>query len=797
MQMIELYNLFLIILSYNIYAQYIETLPDRLNRFKFPVSYLSEKHYLPDILSSSSSSSSSKEGVVAVPETSVPELTSSSSPVFPSFIKNKIQRKFSDFHDKFYFDDASVLSASNSFSSVNNLPVNSKTVDNNPTTITTTNNNNNNGSNEIIINGINDNLQTSYLWKKEHELNPYRQRIAQQSRLLNQYSDKKLFDITKSKYMKSPTFSSSSFQPLTAYPSVIQRPYNKNLSSYFDHRKQQSKQKTQLNRQHQQNQPVNSIKFKQNKTNTEDHKPQIKGRWWLDTIAKLLHSHPLTLTGNSRSLHNPIIEIYAENNQSPSITMNAETMIPWNKVQGLNYQNERQIVPYVNHEIHAGSTNNNNQNHPSVYGWRRQIFDPISHDTAWIEHHIRQRIQRYKQWLSPKQWKQFLTDDSTTIGSRINAPAKFNLALFEAAVVGVRRAVAECRYQFRHERWNCSQVLDDETALFGNILLKGIPQTAFIYSIINAGIVQSVAEACLNQIDNCPCNNRGRQEPFSDWQWQGCDHNIHYGKRFSRRLLDTMERGSHIRFEMNLHNNGVGRQLVIKNMERYCRCHGTSGSCTLRTCYRRTPRMRTLGTLLKHMYDHNLVQVKLDSSRLRPIRSTYEEKLETSSLSTSNHIKQSYLDKAIKFIPKKQLTPLLLLSSSSTINNDNHLKKNSKKSNLIIITNPATIHSSILMKPNNNNNNSIHPSLSQLVYYEYINEKAFCDSYPFYHILGTKGRLCNSSSNYMNNCRHLCCNRGFITHHYYIMESCHCKFIWCCRVECQQCLVLKKVETCI
>ncbi|XP_018653605.1 wnt related [Schistosoma mansoni] len=641
MQMIELYNLFLIILSYNIYAQYIETLPDRLNRFKFPVSYLSEKHYLPDILSSSSSSSSSKEGVVAVPETSVPELTSSSSPVFPSFIKNKIQRKFSDFHDKFYFDDASVLSASNSFSSVNNLPVNSKTVDNNPTTITTTNNNNNNGSNEIIINGINDNLQTSYLWKKEHELNPYRQRIAQQSRLLNQYSDKKLFDITKSKYMKSPTFSSSSFQPLTAYPSVIQRPYNKNLSSYFDHRKQQSKQKTQLNRQHQQNQPVNSIKFKQNKTNTEDHKPQIKGRWWLDTIAKLLHSHPLTLTGNSRSLHNPIIEIYAENNQSPSITMNAETMIPWNKVQGLNYQNERQIVPYVNHEIHAGSTNNNNQNHPSVYGWRRQIFD--------VKHHIRQRIQRYKQWLSPKQWKQFLTDDSTTIGSRINAPAKFNLALFEAAVVGVRRAVAECRYQFRHERWNCSQVLDDETALFGNILLKGIPQTAFIYSIINAGIVQSVAEACLNQIDNCPCNNRGRQEPFSDWQWQGCDHNIHYGKRFSRRLLDTMERGSHIRFEMNLHNNGVGRQLVIKNMERYCRCHGTSGSCTLRTCYRRTPRMRTLGTLLKHMYDHNLVQVKL----------------------------------------------------------------------------------------------------------------------------GTKGRLCNSSSNYMNNCRHLCCNRGFITHHYYIMESCH------------------------
>ncbi|CAI2732960.1 unnamed protein product [Schistosoma spindalis] len=803
MQMIKLYNLFLIILSYNIYGQYIKTLPDHLNRFKFPVRYLSEKHYLPNILSSTSSSSS-KEGVVAVPEASVAGLTSSSSSsssssVFPSFIQTKIQRKFSDFHDKFYFDDASVLSASNSYSSANNLPLNSKTVSNNSTTITTTNNNNNN---KIIIDEINNNLQTSYLWNKEHELNPYRQQIAQQSRLLNQYSDKKLFDITKTKFMKLPT-SSSSFQPLTVYPSsVIQRTYNKSLSNYVDHQKQQSKHKTKLKWQNQQNSVVNSIKFKQNKNNTEDKVSQIKGRWWLDTIAKLLHSHPLTLSGNSRSLYNPIIEIYAENNQSPSIAMNSETMIPWNNVPGLNYQNERQIVPYVNHEIHAGSSNNNNENHPSVYGWRRQIFDPISHNTAWIEHHLRQRIQRYKQWLSPKQWKQFLTDDSTTIGSRMNAPAKFNLALFEAAVVGVRRAVAECRYQFRHERWNCSQVLDDETALFGNILLKGIPQTAFIYSIINAGIVQSVAEACLNQIDNCPCNNRGRQEPFSDWQWQGCDHNIHYGRRFSRRLLDTMERGSHIRFEMNLHNNGVGRQLVIKNMERYCRCHGTSGSCTLRTCYRRTPRMRTLGTLLKHIYDHDLVQVKLDSNSLRSTRSTYEDKQETSS-STSNYFKQSYLDKAMKFIPYQN--NMISINNDHYDRNVNNVKKPLKKSNLIIInpttktttTTTTTIHSSMLIKSNEFMNNSIHPHLSQLVYYELVNEKLFCNSNPFYHILGTKGRLCNSSSIHMNNCHHLCCGRGYITHHYYIMESCNCKFIWCCRVECQQCLVLKKVETCI
>ncbi|KAA3676364.1 wingless-type MMTV integration site family, member 1 [Paragonimus westermani] len=221
--------------------------------------------------------------------------------------------------------------------------------------------------------------------------------------------------------------------------------------------------------------------------------------------------------------------------------------------------------------------------------------------------------------MSPKQWKQFMAE---TLPGR--GDGTFNLALFEAAVIGVRRAVAECRYQFRNERWNCSQVPDEGTVLFGNVLLKGIPQTAFVYSIINAGIVQSVAEACLGQIDNCPCNNRGRESSSTNWQWQGCDHNVHFGRRFSRRLLDTMERGSHVRYRMNLHNNKVGRAVVAANMERYCRCHGTSGSCTMRTCYRRTPRMRTVGNLLKQIYEQNSIRISPSKLEFISVKSLYQ-----------------------------------------------------------------------------------------------------------------------------------------------------------------------------
>lgn len=93
--------------------------------------------------------------------------------------------------------------------------------------------------------------------------------------------------------------------------------------------------------------------------------------------------------------------------------------------------------------------------------------------------------------------------------------------------------------------------------------------------------------------------------------------------------------------------------------------------------------------------------------------------------------------------------------------------------------------------------NRSRPHDNQLVYYEEVPDNMFCERDPGHHILGTKDRVCNSTSQGPDNCRQLCCQRGFLTHHYYAMESCNCKFIWCCRVQCQQCLVLKTVETCV
>ncbi|KAF8567812.1 hypothetical protein P879_09310 [Paragonimus westermani] len=490
----------------------------------------------------------------------------------------------------------------------------------------------------------------------------------------------------------------------------------------------------------------------------------ISDKLGLDTIAKLLHSHPLTVEQQNKFHRTSVggVDINHLIGQTEDL--------PWRRSFGRTPSRDPKSMQEMGSEL----TN------PTVFGWRRHQRMPTQTvPSVWVHDKLRERIETYRKLMSPKQWKQFMAE---TLPGR--GDGTFNLALFEAAVIGVRRAVAECRYQFRNERWNCSQVPDEGTVLFGNVLLKGIPQTAFVYSIINAGIVQSVAEACLGQIDNCPCNNRGRESSSTNWQWQGCDHNVHFGRRFSRRLLDTMERGSHVRYRMNLHNNKVGRAVVAANMERYCRCHGTSGSCTMRTCYRRTPRMRTVGNLLKQIYEQNSIRISpnaIGSGRSLP---------KHSQLHSYRGFRVEKNDHSRFVWPDRVQTNRILLNGLGRTTS--HSWQSQQPFPPLYTS--ATILSNNLEFPWSN---LTKPTAMQLIYYEPIPRKLFCEPEPRLHILGTHNRVCNSTSAEKDNCQYLCCGRGYLSHHYYTMESCHCKFIWCCRVECQQCLVLKKVETCI
>ncbi|XP_046684210.1 protein Wnt-16-like [Homalodisca vitripennis] len=180
---------------------------------------------------------------------------------------------------------------------------------------------------------------------------------------------------------------------------------------------------------------------------------------------------------------------------------------------------------------------------------------------------------------------------------------------------GARRGIEECQFQFRNERWNCTTSVDEQS-VFGYILERGSKETAFIYAVTSAGVVHAVTQACSSgNLTECSCDagKQGQATP-EGWKWGGCSDNLQYGVNFARKFVDAPERikstglsvknkkSWSVRVRMNLHNNEAGRQVVASLMRMQCRCHGVSGSCELKTCWKTMPSFSEVGDTLKRKY---------------------------------------------------------------------------------------------------------------------------------------------------------------------------------------------------
>lgn len=174
-----------------------------------------------------------------------------------------------------------------------------------------------------------------------------------------------------------------------------------------------------------------------------------------------------------------------------------------------------------------------------------------------------------------------------------------------AIAKGMKLAIAECKQQFRDRRWNCpttDHMLGK--SVFGKIVQRGCRETAFVYALTSAGVAHSVARACSEGIiETCTCDYRNRGPSGTDWDWGGCSDNMEFGYNFARMFVDAAERGRDPRFIMNLHNNEAGRVHVSTDMRRECKCHGMSGSCSVKTCWIRLPSFRDIGNNLKDRFD--------------------------------------------------------------------------------------------------------------------------------------------------------------------------------------------------
>ncbi|KAK1879803.1 Protein Wnt-9a [Dissostichus eleginoides] len=162
----------------------------------------------------------------------------------------------------------------------------------------------------------------------------------------------------------------------------------------------------------------------------------------------------------------------------------------------------------------------------------------------------------------------------------------------------ITMSAQECHYQFRFERWNCPL----EGRHRANILKRGFKETAFLYAISSAGLTHAMAKACsAGRMERCTCDEAPDLENRKAWQWGGCGDNIKYANKFVRDFLGKRS-NKDLRARVDMHNTNVGIKITKGNIT--CKCHGVSGSCTVRTCWRQLLPFHEIGANLKLLYEN-------------------------------------------------------------------------------------------------------------------------------------------------------------------------------------------------
>ncbi|XP_026764532.3 protein Wnt-11b-2-like isoform X1 [Galleria mellonella] len=395
-----------------------------------------------------------------------------------------------------------------------------------------------------------------------------------------------------------------------------------------------------------------------------------------------------------------------------------------------------------------------------------------------------------------------------------------------------RLARAACLNAHAGDRWNCSSI--ELAPKFTPDLLTGTREQAYVYAMSAAALAWSVARACAaGALPACSCAAPPRApprpprqaqvtpaEPHARFKWGGCGDNFQWAQRFAKQFLDaheidvrdgriedffeeettttelsttvTMEpttvppvvilvddqpaptnttsrpktgkkgrrgrkrlprsprrgrptrkrfrsryeyedRGSryrNIEYRMaaddprfdpqvdlrtrlerlrpliasaNLLNYRFGRNVVSSGMRTKCTCHGVSGSCSVRTCWRALPPLARAAAALA-----------AEAARAGPLR------------------------------PRRRAA------------------------------------------------RRARPRL------RYVTPSPdYCEPDPAAGSLGTHGRKCNASvGSGRGGCGRLCCGRGRRAVRSSRLERCHCRYHWCCRVDCQLCRLTTEEHYC-
>eukprot|EP00795_Rhopilema_esculentum_P006207 gene6207-11614_t len=200
-----------------------------------------------------------------------------------------------------------------------------------------------------------------------------------------------------------------------------------------------------------------------------------------------------------------------------------------------------------------------------------------------------------------------------------------------------------CKDVFRFRRWDCTTIDRDH---HGVDLREDTKESAFAHALFSASLAHSVAKACMDgKVAGCSCAKKPAYLPegksINDLRFSSCTNFLSIGIRFAQRFADAgfkkkKKNAKHISSELKQHNSRIGREApynmccterkaessqdygkaLISPDNIHCRCHGVSGNCAVKSCWKRIPFMTNIALKLRKLYD-NAAMVVYDNLKRR------------------------------------------------------------------------------------------------------------------------------------------------------------------------------------